>query len=174
MPLIYITGTPGSGKSTIQAELQKRGYEAHDIDDDGIGAAFNIQTGEVAQVPSVGQRTPEWFATHEWKAVPEAVKALKEKSLEKTIFLCGTASNEANLWSFFDKVFYLNIDEQTLRSRLISRKDNDFGKNDHEVQLILQRYIGDTWKREKAGVTVIDASKSVDNVVSAIIRVITR
>lgn len=37
MSLYYIKGTPGSGKSTIRKELEKRGFEAHDADDADMG-----------------------------------------------------------------------------------------------------------------------------------------
>ena len=37
MSLFYITGTPGTGKTTIQKELIKRGYEALDIDQRRFG-----------------------------------------------------------------------------------------------------------------------------------------
>jgi dephospho-CoA kinase len=36
MPLIYITGPTGSGKSTICSELKAEGYETYDIDSEGV------------------------------------------------------------------------------------------------------------------------------------------
>jgi thymidylate kinase len=40
MSFIYITGPSGSGKSTVRNELIKRGYEAHDTDEDGMSAWY--------------------------------------------------------------------------------------------------------------------------------------
>jgi dephospho-CoA kinase len=36
MGIIYITGSAGSGKSTVKRELLSRGYEAFDVDEDGF------------------------------------------------------------------------------------------------------------------------------------------
>jgi putative ribosome biogenesis GTPase RsgA len=36
MPLIYVTGPSGAGKSTVCNELLRRGYEAHDTDENEL------------------------------------------------------------------------------------------------------------------------------------------
>jgi hypothetical protein len=61
MPLIYVTGPSGAGKSTVRKELQKRGYEAHDTDEDGISAWHSIETNEKVKRPSEANRSPDWY-----------------------------------------------------------------------------------------------------------------
>lgn len=54
MSLIYITGPSGAGKSTVRNELIKRGYEAHDTDEDGMsGAAYQILVNDILEATQV-------------------------------------------------------------------------------------------------------------------------
>src|SRR5437899_9781387 len=65
MPLIYITGVSGSGKSAVRVELVKRGYKAFDTDEDRIAAFYNNETGGIVDKPKNAQdRSPEWYAHH--------------------------------------------------------------------------------------------------------------
>lgn len=169
MSLYYITGAPGSGKSTIQKELQRCGYEAYDIDQPRFGGPVNLKTGEPTTVPPIEQRTKEWFANHEWRVLRPAVEQLKLQSRDKRVYLCGTATTEDLVWDLFDKVFYLNVDEATLRSRIDTRTDNDFGKTEHELALIIERYEQAQRKLKSLEVAVIDASETVEETVASII-----
>lgn len=65
MALIYITGAPGSGKTTLQRILSERGYEAHDLDD--YGGPYNKNTDKSVVMPTAEDRSPEWFEAHEWQ-----------------------------------------------------------------------------------------------------------
>ena len=167
MSLYYIKGTPGSGKSAIRKELESRGYEAHDADDDDMGGPYNNSTNQRVTYPDT--LTPEWFATHSYRLIPEAIKALNEKAKDKVIFLCGTASNEDDVWSFFDHILFLDIDEQTLKTRIANRTDNDYGQTPHELELIMEKYRADRLKRDLPGVEVIDATLPLSDVVQAIL-----
>lgn len=173
MSLFYITGAPGTGKSTIEAELKKRGYEAYDIDQTRFGGPVNIATGQSTVVPSIEKRSPEWFDEHEWRVSRRAIRELKEQSKDTYVYLCGTAFTEKLVWDLFDRVLYLNIDEATLRSRVLGRNNgNDFGKTDSEMQLILDRYKSsqDNLKSLDANTVVIDAAEPLNEVVDTIIR----
>jgi len=65
--LVYITGVPGSGKSTVCAELQARGYSSVDADDD-IGAWVSREIGETLHdPPAFAARTPEFYEQHDWR-----------------------------------------------------------------------------------------------------------
>ena len=167
MALIFITGVPGSGKSAVERLLRKMGYESYDAD--SIGAAYNIQSGAVVKVPPAEERTPEWFQAHQWRVQRERVEQLEQASRAKPIFICGTASNEEELWDLFDQVFILRIDEQTLRQRLHSRVDNDYGKNEHELQEILDKHKASARKFSLPKVTAVDATQPLEAVVSEIL-----
>lgn len=167
MSLIYIKGTPGSGKSTIRKELESLGFEAHDADDADMGGPYNNATNERVTYPDTAP-SKEWFDAHSYRLIPEAIQAIHDKAQDKTIFLCGTASNEDDVWHLFDKVLFLDIDETTLKSRIATRTDNDYGKTPHELELIMEKYRADRSKRERPGVTPIDATLPISGVVKAI------
>lgn len=169
MSLFYITGTPGTGKTTIQKELIKHGYEALDIDQRRFGGPVNLKTGERTRVPPIEVRSPDWFEQHEWRVSRPGVEELKAEAKDRDIYLCGVTTTENLVWDLFDKVLYLNVDEQTLRDRILNREDNDFGKGEGELEIILERYRASQKKLPTLGATVIDATGSIDEVVDSIL-----
>lgn len=168
MSLIYITGVPGTGKTTIQKELERQGYEAYDIDHPRFGGPTNLVTGEPTVVPPIEERSAEWFKQHEWRVSRTAIEELKRQSEGRVVYLCGTATTEHLVWSLFDKVFYLQIDEATLRSRLAGREGNDFGKTEQESQMILERYRESQESVKDLDVIMIDATKGLGTTVKQI------
>ena len=170
MALFYITGTPGTGKTTIQKELLKRGYAALDIDQRRFGGPVNLKTGERTTVPSIEERSPDWFDQHEWRVSRSGVEELKAEAKDKDIYLCGVTTTEHLVWDLFDKIFYLNVDEQTLRHRILNRKDNDFGKGEGEMEIILERYRTAQAKLSSIDVTIIDANGTIDETIDSILR----
>lgn len=170
MALIYIKGTPGSGKSAIRKALEGRGYEAHDADDKDMGGPYNNTTNERVTYPDEAP-TPEWFAAHSYRLIPESIKDLHEKARGKIIFLCGTASNEDDVWDLFDHVLFLDIDEPTLKTRIANRSNNDYGKAPHEFELIMEKYQADKLKQSRPGVISIDAAQPLNHVVDQILEV---
>lgn len=168
MSLLYIKGTPGSGKSTICEVLQKRGYEAHDADDKDMGGPYNNSNNQQVEYPDWPPE-PKWFEEHSYRLIPEAIQTLHDKARDKTIFLCGTASNEADLWHLFDVVLFLDIDEATLKQRIAIRTDNNYGQTEHELELIMEKYQADLKKRELPGVIVVDATQPIEQVIDRIL-----
>lgn len=168
MSLFYIKGTPGSGKSTVRAALQKLGHEVYDADDDNIGSPYNNETNQKVKYPD---ETPsaEWYAAHSWRLIPEAIQELHNRAKDKPIFLCGTASNENKVWDLFDHVLFLDVDEATLKYRIANRTNNNYGKASHELELIIKKYREDWLKRDMPGVIVIDATLPVSDVVQSIL-----
>lgn len=170
MPLIYVTGIAGSGKSTVCRELKKRGYETQE-GDDGLSDFYDNSTGEVVRRPvDVAERTTEWRSKHTWKMSRDKLLQLKANAEGKTAFVCGVASNEDEYLDVFDKVFALTLDVDTLKQRIHNRDDNSFGKLPHEMDIILewQQGIGDYYIH-KVGAQVIDATKPLNAVVDEII-----
>ena len=168
MSLIYVTGIPGVGKSTIQRELQRLGYEAYDIDQPRFGGPTNLITGEPVQLPPIDMRSKEWFDQHEWRVSRDAVQSLKNESINKTIYLCGTTTTEHLIWDLFDKVLYLHADEETLKHRLANRKDNDFGKSKDEMEIILARFHEAEDALKHLDATIIDARGTLQETVAHI------
>lgn len=172
MPLIFITGTSTSGKSTVAKELVKRGYEAYDTEHYGMSAWFNGKTGKrAAEFNEMPERTPEWLAQHEWRIDVNRVSKLAKKAAaeNKPIFLCGGASNEPEVRALCDVVIWLRTDEATIRKRVMNPRDHDYGTRPHELaKAISDNENGETEYRQY-GAMIVDATQPVDNVLQDIL-----
>jgi dephospho-CoA kinase len=164
MPLIYITGISGSGKSSVCKKLKKRGYTAFDTDKDGVAYFYHNETDQpVTERISHEERTPEWRSQHTWKALRETVEKLADQSQDEPVFLCGVTNNDADeLWDLFSQVFALTMDEVTLKQRIRERTNNDFGKNPHEFADLLRWQQTATKDYRKLGATLIDATQPIE------------
>lgn len=173
MAFIFITGNSGSGKSSVRRELQRRGYNAYDTDDDGITRWHNKQTGEATERPDdEAERSPQWYKDHEWRMSQQRVEELKKGSQSDVIFLCGSPSNADDMLDLFDKVFCLVVDPDTLRHRIRTRTDHDYGKADNELNDILGWHDAFQNRYQQHGAIMIDATRpltvAVDEIVSKI------
>jgi shikimate kinase len=170
--LVYITGISGAGKSAVCHELKSRGYEAHEMDQEDNAVWVNRKTGEVTPMAGAPAVKPDmWLAEYEWRVVRRKVEALAQRAHRRSVFLCGTAANENEVWDLFSRVIYLAIDEQTLRHRLASRRSNVFGKRANELEAILSWHKVGEADYQRFGAVIIDATlplhEVVDNVLEA-------
>jgi adenylate kinase family enzyme len=111
MRAYLITGNPGSGKSTLVAELSRRGLTAIDADD----LAFWADSTGV-QVDQPADADDGWRLAHRW--VWSRSRMLPAITAASSMFVCGIARNQAEMLDLFDKVFLLVIDEDTQNSRI--------------------------------------------------------
>lgn len=171
MPLIYITGIPGSGKTTVRNELRRRGYQAFGTDEDQLAFYYDNQTGEpLKQSAPAAIRTPEWRLQHTWKVARAEVEKLQEKAQDEPVFLCGVVANDVTeLWDLFDTVIALTIDEETLCYRITTRTNDDFGKPPHEFELLLNWQKTAREDYQKLGAIIVDAIQPVEAVVDDIL-----
>jgi len=169
MALIFITGTSGAGKSTVREELSRRGARAYDTDEHEIAQWVNKITGEITPLIADLHRTPEFLTQNDWTADPERVRQLAQEGETQTVFLCGFIGNEDGVWSLFERVFLLSIDEATMRHRLLTRSSHDFSKKPHELDLLLawNEAVNEHYLRR--GAIVIDATRPPPFVVEAIL-----
>jgi shikimate kinase len=170
VPLVLVTGISGSGKSAVCGELQRRGYEAHDTDQDGNAVWVSQKTGDVTATPAASEGTPpEWLEEQEWRVAPFKVEALAKRADTLLVFLCGSTANEREVWHLFSRVIYLAIDNETLRRRLASRTTNAFGKAPNELQAILSWHeVGEDQYR-RFGATIVDATSPLNQVVDNVL-----
>jgi hypothetical protein len=94
------------------------------------------------------------------------------RARRERVFLCGSIGNEGEVWSFFEKVFLLSIDEATMRHRLLTRTAHDFGTKAHELELVLawNEAIGEHYLRR--GAITIDATRPPLLIVDDILRML--
>jgi hypothetical protein len=115
MRAFLITGNPGSGKSSLAAELSRRGLVAIDTDD---LAYWEDSDGlRVDRPPDAGD---DWPLAHRWvwsrARIEEAIAASDDAA--GIMFFCGIARNQDQMLDLFEKVFLLMIEESTQIARL--------------------------------------------------------
>ena len=175
MSLVYITGISGAGKSSVSAELKRRGYEAYDADQDGFNTWYTVGAETKVAVPynDWGDTHSQiWLHDHVWHTSRTKVAQLAKKSEGKLIFLCGTSGNEREMFDLFSQIICLDLDEKTLRHRLATRTNNKFGKAKHELDLVLNWHKGHADWYRGLGATIIDSSKPLSTVVDNILKII--
>lgn len=173
MPLIYITGISGSGKSTVMERLKNLGYEVHGIDEEGYADWVNRKTGQIDEFPHEDKNLDlhTWYAEHYWVSSEPRIKQLADEvtAAGKLVFLCGNAGSDHKVLDYFGKVIVLRVDNDTLRHRLATRTTNDYGKHEDELREVLAWHEGLYDKYQRAGATLVDATRSVDEVVGTIL-----
>jgi hypothetical protein len=101
---VLITGNPGSGKTTMVAELTRLGCDAIDADD------------EIAR----------------WEGAPDGRRWVWDRErlehamrLTPGLFVCGIAFNQRDMLDLFDRDFLLSIDAATQLERLEVAADRE-------------------------------------------------
>jgi hypothetical protein len=115
MRAYLITGNPGSGKSSLAAELARRGLIARDADD---LASWEDSAGIAVDQPP--DPDDDWRLAHRWvwsrARIEQSIAAAAVDA--SSMFFCGIARNQTEMLDLFDKVFLLVIDEDTQLARL--------------------------------------------------------
>lgn len=166
MSVYFITGDPGSGKSTVIEELKSRGYTAYNTDDlPDITKLYDLQTDQpVEQWPS----SPIDWTRYRWSWDIPALKKLLAESPNPS-FAAAITSNSDDNFHLFKQVFALKVSHDTLKHRVLTRTTNNYGKHPQELAGILKRNAvsGEHWHAK--GAIIIDADQPVTKVVDGIL-----
>lgn len=119
MPTYLLSGLPGTGKTTIQHELDKLGYDTIDTDE-AWGYHGHIETEEPFEIPPDASRA--WFKDHGWVWNSKIVRSILEQPHEKPLFICGGSRNEEQFYHYFSKIFSLHVPDEVMRQRLEARR----------------------------------------------------
>jgi shikimate kinase len=170
MGLVYITGISGAGKSEVYKQLKRLGYPAFDADWDGISAWQDANGCLVDTPPRDIWRTHEWQTTHKWCYSPERFEHLAAEAVDTTVFVCGSAANENEVWHLFSKVICLFVDnEDELQRRLSERSEGEFGNEPHELAAILSWNKTNKSNYIRFGAIMVDADQTIEKVVNNVI-----
>lgn len=174
MPLIYVTGVSGSGKSTVMAELKRRGYNAYDVDMDGVAAFYHIKSGRKIGQAEASVRTPEWRKHHAWQMSRETVEDLAKQAKNNLVFLCGAAANDEDMYDLFDTIIALSLNADTLEQRLLSRTGSEYGVRKDERQSALEWHKTADKDYLNVGAVLVKSDRPINEVVDEIIEIATR
>jgi broad-specificity NMP kinase len=133
-----IEGGSGTGKTTVAEELERRGY--HVVHGDRTLAYYgHAETGKPMQTPRLENEADkvQWGYEH-WIWPVERVKALVADQANAISFLCGHSANARQFIGLFDEVFVLEVDAETLNSRLMKRPEDEFGGKPLERELVMR------------------------------------
>jgi dephospho-CoA kinase len=122
MTVVLVTGMSGTGKSTVLAELARRGHRVVDTDEGDWSV----------QVPAAGGAGVEQL----WRE--ERIEALLAGHRGGPLFISGCVANQGMFCRRFAAVVLLSVPEQVLLERIASRRTNDFGKAAAERRRILR------------------------------------
>jgi len=154
MPAVLVTGMSGTGKSTVLAELDRRGHRVVDTDDDRWSEDVATADGGVERL---------------WREA-EIAKLLADSS-PSPLFVSGCVANQGRFYPQFAAVVLLSVPEPVLLDRVASRTTNDFGKAEaerdrilrdlHEVEPLLRRGAGAEIDTRRPVTEVADLLESI-------------
>ena len=156
-----IEGVSCTGKTSVCQELQRRGYQALNGDRE-LAYQGDPETGE----PVAGITGLAVHEYHVWQV--DKVKAIVANQNEAVTFFCGGSRNLTRFVDWFDDVFILEIDRDTLNRRLDDRPEDEWGGKPAERELI--KRLHQTQEEVPKTGTVIDATGPIARVVDEIIR----
>ncbi|MDB5260487.1 MAG: hypothetical protein JWN37_718 [Candidatus Nomurabacteria bacterium] len=152
---ILILGPSGSGKTYTSFYLRRKNINAFDADTiPGLAGYFDSKGNEVEFPIGAGK---EFLDTHEFLWSREFLKVFLKKNND--VYLFGMAGNAFDMVDLFDKVFFLNAEQEVLAERLRHEsRENPMGKTDYQLQNALNWATEIEEEARGLGIKMIDAN----------------
>ena len=128
MPKIFITGSGGTGKSTIIKRLSERGYTAYDTDDMPETTRLENLAGEPVEWPD---GFVDW-SKYRWNWQRPAIEKLLAS--DDTVFLGAIVGNQKDFADLFDTIIALTADPATHEHRRRTRSVHTHGQDDRNIR----------------------------------------
>lgn len=169
MAAFLVTGNPGSGKSTVALELQRRGFDAVDPDYDPDLSHWQGPDGRVVErADAPADPDVAWLRSHKW--VWSRNRLLELLRSPQDMFVCGIALNIEEVADLFDRIFVLEIDEETQEERLAAHDaTHPPGRNEAGRQQIRDGRVSFQEQMVLRGATPINASNPTEAVVDELL-----
>lgn len=161
-----ITGVAGTGKSTIAAELRRRGYAAYDTEE-GFSFYVDKRTGERCAYPK--NPSPEWYETHERVFDEKILMNLLKKHAGEPLFVATITANQTKFYPKFDKLFLLTAPDSVITHRLGTRTNNYFGRNPLDLARVIGRHQQFDDELKACGAVEIDAAQPIGEMADEIL-----
>jgi adenylate kinase family enzyme len=149
---VFVTGMSGTGKSTVLAELAKRGYRVVDTGYDGWSEDVPLADGFGSE--------PLWRE--------DRMSALLADDAAGPLIVSGCVSNQGKFYDRFDAVVLLSVPVDVLLERITSRVGNPFGKDPVERERILRDLETVEPRLRVTSTAEIDATRPLPEVVDAV------
>jgi shikimate kinase len=111
-----ITGMSGVGKTTVVAELRRRGHHCIDMDEPG----WSLMDAD----------------GHQHWNVDRLERAMR-RARREALFVSGCAEQQSELYDRFGAIILLSAPRDVMTERVRSRTNNDFGQSSGEMTRIL-------------------------------------
>lgn len=181
MPLHYVTGPAGAGKSAAAQELQTRGYLSYDTDDQQRTRMFGWFTrqsamyfagyNEISMIPSV-------YRDLIWRPSTFALGQLAIDADLNLVYVCGKLEDPQAILDLSEKsdgrVVFLSVSDATVRSRLKTREGDphapEWGKQEWQRDASVEANQDLEAKFMAMGAVMLNGEQPLDDVVDGIIR----
>ena len=159
MARILVTGMSGTGKSSVLAELGRRGYRVVDTDEPGWREyrRFSEPTDDLHR----GQFL--------W--VEERMSALLQGDDGRSLFVAGGVRNQSDFYDRFDAVVLLTAPVGVMLDRVARRTANAYGKTALERAEILADLAEVQPTLRQSCTHELDASRPLDEIVADLIAI---
>lgn len=139
---VLITGSAGSGKTTLARYFREHGKNGIDADLSGIRIWLDSEGRVVKPPDNLGRGINKWADEKnlQWNWDEKKVKELLSQNDE--VYLIGMATNTLRFAALFDRRYYLYADEKLILHRLDARmkdetRDHDYGSTEEHRRWII-------------------------------------
>ncbi|MBX4201913.1 AAA family ATPase [Candidatus Saccharibacteria bacterium] len=161
-----ITGVAGSGKTSLAAELRKRGIAAYDTEE-GFSYYADKQTGERVVRPH--EPTQEWYDKHHRVFDEHVLMNLIKKHANEPLYICSITANQSKFYPLFDKLFLLTAPDEVITHRLGTRTNNYFGRHPLDLARVIGRHEQFDEELKADGAIIIDSTQPIEAVADEIL-----
>lgn len=162
---ILVTGTPGSGKTTLVGYAKDKGdnrfFDADEIP--GLCEWREFETGKVLGLVSDHKETgqDDWYKKYGWYWIESRLKQFLAEN--PNAIICGSAENIADCYKFFEKILLIRVTKDQLEHNLASPdRENPFGNTPEQRKGFMEWQDYLIREAERFNPEFIDGNKTED------------